>query len=598
MDSIDEQTTRWLEESARRLDGDAMAPERAYPEPGGLDERSLRDKQPGSSNPKPADLSFKTADEARDVSAKLDRFQRESLDMKDAVGLDLIKSWRQSQQTSREHVNAQEEYILAAIRLLIEEHAWSPRLFDNASVTYGNTQIDGNTTESVLRVMNELGVRKKLPFGGEVAARWVWESSEELRTSVTGQYEQSSRIVLDGAVPLLRGAGDVAQETRIQARRDLVYAARTFEDFRRSFMVAIARDYFNLLLSQDSIASQERQLESLKQLEVRQAEWFRAGRVPEFEVNLARNNVLNAEASLANLKEQYILSLDRYKVRLGLPVSTRVEILPFELPVPQPEVGLAEAAGLALAYRLDLQNQRDQVDDVKRGVRNAKNALLPDLNLAGNLTLPTDADAREGGVVYEPDDVAYSTALTFGVPLDREVERLQLRAAIISLGRAERDYDKARDDVVLEVRARVREIERARLNLVLAEERVKITQRRQEEQKIKEDEVDTQARVDTANDLLQAERARDQARTDVRNAVLDYLLSTGQLRVKRDGTFEPLPGMVAGTAPPATDAPPPDVAPPAPPATEPPLSQTAPNADPAPPEEPAVPEPQPSQPPR
>jgi hypothetical protein len=56
--------------------------------------------------------------------------------------------------------------------------------------------------------------------------------------------------------------------------------------------------------------------------------------------------------------------------------------------------------------------------------------------------------------------------------------------------------------------------------------------------------------VDTANALRDAERARDQARTDLRNSILDYLLATATLRVQRDGTFEMLPGMEAGSEPP------------------------------------------------
>lgn len=540
---IDERTHQMLRESAERLAGNATHPELSYPLPDGLDDPELRNKRPASTNPSAGDLEFSTADEARDVKTRLEGLQDQDLIPAEPQKLDLPEIFKQSQLTAREHLNAQEDYTLTAIRLLIEQHLFSPRLFNDTTLSYSNTQVDGANTDNVLSIMNELGVRQRLPFGGEVAARWVWLASEDLRSRVTGQYEQSSAIVLDGNVPLLRGAGDVAQESLIQARRNLVYAARSFEDFRRTFLVSIARDYFNLLLQQDGIDSQERQLESLRSLEQRQREWNEAGLLPEFEVNLARNNVLNAEANLANARESYILAVDRFKVRLGIPPEVKVEILPFELPIPEPDTSLDEATQLALAYRLDLQNQRDQLDDAARSVRNAKNDLLPDLNLAGSVRFPTDADEREGGAVYEPDDTQFNASVTFGLPLDREIERLQLRSAIIGLQRSQRDYEQFRDNLVLDVRARVREIERARFNLTLAEERVKITERRAEEQKIKEDEVDTQSLVDTANDLLQAEQARDQARTDVRNAVLDYLLATGQLRVQRDGRFDPLPGM-------------------------------------------------------
>ncbi|MBZ0171615.1 MAG: TolC family protein, partial [Phycisphaerales bacterium] len=46
---------------------------------------------------------------------------------------------------------------------------------------------------------------------------------------------------------------------------------------------------------------------------------------------------------------------------------------------------------------------------------------------------------------------------------------------------------------------------------------------------------------DAERELNEARNARDQALTDLRNAVLNYMLTTGQLRVTPDGDFHPLP---------------------------------------------------------
>jgi hypothetical protein len=62
-------------------------------------------------------------------------------------------------------------------------------------------------------------------------------------------------------------------------------------------------------------------------------------------------------------------------------------------------------------------------------------------------------------------------------------------------------------------------------------------------QKLNEAEVQPQEIVDTENDLLRAENARDAAQTALRTAILQYLLETDQLRVARDGTLQRLPGM-------------------------------------------------------
>ena len=87
-------------------------------------------------------------------------------------------------------------------------------------------------------------------------------------------------------------------------------------------------------------------------------------------------------ASLAT----FIVSLGRFKIHLGLSVEEPIVLKPFELSVPQPDVTMEQAAAAALTYRLDLQNLLDQADDAKRGVRNARNALLPDLNIGTRWT--------------------------------------------------------------------------------------------------------------------------------------------------------------------------------------------------------------------
>lgn len=532
-----------MREKVETIGGGAISPDRKWvdrvqqPSVG----RSLVDKNPPTSNPSAEKLSFAVADEQRDIAARLAAHeQTEESDQARVMGLPTVL--QQCQATAREHLSAEEDFILSGIRLLVERHRFDIQFFASSSATYSDIHTDGSR-DMALHVVNSLAAKKQLPFGGSVAATWIWDALENLRNLTTNRYTQSSRLVLEGNIPLLRGFGDVAQEGLIDAERGMVYAARDFENFRRQFLVSIARDYFALLQQTDGIESQKRQLESLKQLESRQRAWYDAGRIPEFEVNLATNNVLQAEAALTNLIESHILTLDRFKVRMGIPVREPVRIDVTDFSVPEPDISLDHATDLALDYRLDLQNQRDRLDDSARAVANARNNLLPDLNLGGSITLPTKAGVREGGSVYETDDAQYTAMATLNLPLDRMNERLALRQSIIAQGRAQRDYDKFRDDLILDVRARTREIERARLNLRLAEERVKINLRRKEEQDLKPDELDTQKQVDTANDIRNSERDRDQARADIRNSVLDFLLATGQLRVRRDGQFQPLPGM-------------------------------------------------------
>lgn len=542
---MDARTRRLLDERTALIGAGDTAPKREFGD--ARAERSPFEvsKTPPTVNPPASELRFDVADEARDVAARLDAYAKRAERGPagtEPLKLSLAEAFRIAQRSSSEYLRAEEEYIFAAIRLLIERHLWGPRLFNDTSVTVAG-QGDEGDFRSAVAVINDLRVTKRLPYGGEVEAAWVWRATEQLRETVGGRYRQSSELVFSGNVPLLRGAGLVAQESLIQAERDLIYRARDFESFRRAFLVSIAADYFDLLQSQAQIANERQRLASLARIAEAQRAKFEAGRIAAFHANIAANDVLEATASLAGQMEGYILQLERFKIRLGLDPSVPVELDPGTLTVPEPEVSLDQATEYALTYRLDLQNRRDQLDDARRAVANARNRLLPDLNLNGSVGIPTDPDAREGGLAFQGEELSYQAGVTFGLPLDRETERLSLRQAIIALEQNRREYERFRDEVAVGVRQAVRNIDLARFQLRLAEERVRVNEQRVEELRLKSDEVDTQTQVDAANNLQQSRNALDQARTALRNAVLNYLRDSGQLRVRRDGTFEPLPGM-------------------------------------------------------
>lgn len=537
-------------------------------------------KDPGTTNPAVSELSFTPAAEARDVEQRLTQMWRETgsyiepavakplidsniegqepgmgaspgdvsqatpegPDPAGSLSVDLLEAWKLAQRTAREHKNQEDSYLLSAIALLLERNQWTPRLSNRTNVGVSAIGTDGRYDNAV-RLVNDLRVTQRLPYGGEAEAAWVWDATEQLRSSVTEQYQQASRFIASASIPLLRDAGLIAQESLIQAERDLIYSARDYERFRRSFLVDIANDYFQLVQLKAQIGNQERSRESLQKLVEATNALFEAGRVKAFDKNIAVSNLQSAQSSLLSLREQYALTLDRFKVRLGLPVDQPVVIRGLEFEVVEPDIPLSEATGLALSYRLDLQNQRDRLDDSRRAVANARNQLLPGLDFSGGVTVPTDSDTREGGVYLDFDETQYNAGLTFDLPLDRRDEALRLRQSQIQLERAKRDYDRARDDVVVSVRSSLRSIELARAQLRLAEQRVQINEQRLDEQNLKKDIVTPQEIVDSQNELLQSENQRDQARTDLRNAILNYLLASDQLRVSRDGTFESLPGM-------------------------------------------------------
>lgn len=546
MDSIDRSVDRLVKARSEALGGGAVAPQprklTVYESgPTGSAREVVTEERPPSQNPDAGDLAYAEADtDPKAVLARLDSYSA----MPDSVrALDLEGSFRTAQQTGREYRSAEEEYLLAAIRLLVEQHRWGPRLFDDIRANVDGTG-DNGTYQSALRVINELRATQRLPYGGEVEARLITQATQQL-TGVAGeQYEQASQLVLGANVPLLRGAGTVAREDIIQAERDLVYAARGFEDFRRRHLVDIARDYFALVAQQSFIRNQEQRLDSVIRLQERTTALVQAGRESAFRARNVEQNVLTSRNSLISARENYLLALDRFKVRLGMAVDEAIRIEPVSLELPDPDIGVARAAELALLYRLDFQNARDQNDDARRRVDNARNDLLPDLNITAQTTLNTDKDRNRGRFDFDLKDTDYAAGVLLSLPLDRQIERLNLRGSMIQLQRQVRETDELRDTIILNARRAVREIDRARNALVLLSKAVEINQLRNEELDLRSDEVEPQEKLDAENELLQSRNDYQDALRDLRIAILEYLLQTGQLRVGPDGTFKALEGMV------------------------------------------------------
>ena len=436
---------------------------------------------------------------------------------------------------AQEYRFAEYEYLSTTLSLLNELHLWGPRFFESVSVTTDADSTDG-FYETSLSVVHDFEITHRLPYGGSVSATALTNFADAVHTA-TSSNTKGTTVGLALDLPLLRGSGTVARETLIQSKRNLIYGARTFERFRRTFFRSIAGDYLNLVVQRQSLANAQRGVESLRQLAGRQKALYESGRTRLYDSADAENQALASVARLSQSWERYRLAIDRFKVKIGWPIKKLVRIEPATLGLRPLEVEMKTAVSQALQYRLDLQTEENQVGDAYRRVQNAKNGMLSDLDVTASASLPSEDGDITG---FDGREVDYLVGVTFGVPLDRERDRINLRQQQILLERAKRSLRTSKESVAIEVRSSLRNIEVYQFTLDLQERNVEIAQLGLNSINADPDRVSVLDQTRAISELQSAQDARDSARRDLELSIVDFLLQAGQLRVQQNGNMYPI----------------------------------------------------------
>ncbi len=441
---------------------------------------------------------------------------------------DLFAALGYATQHGRLYATQMEELYLGALDVTLQRHLFSTVPFAQTSVQYVGGQADIGYRSALTATANA-GVRQRLPYGGEIVAQTLVQFVDALHGNVTDG--ESASVALSGSLPLLRGAGLVNLEGLISSERELVYRVRDFEDFRRSFAVDISTLYFRLLTLQQSVNNRVENYANLAALLERTRALFEAGRLNFLEVQRSEQALLSAENIVLSARESYQNALDDFKIRVGMPVVERLEVVPVELDVTVPDIESRDVIALAEQYRLDLQTARDRVDDARRQIAVSKNGLLPDLALSGQ----TQVGNRGGTPAksFDTRSLNYTAGLTLDLPLDRLAERNVYRRSLIGFDRAQRGFVDLRDRIAADVRQAVRGIRVAESSLRIQRQSILLAQRRLDfaNELLRKGTVNARDVVEAQGSLLAAQDAYDEARSDLQVQVLQFLRETGTLRV-------------------------------------------------------------------
>jgi outer membrane protein TolC len=444
-------------------------------------------------------------------------------------------------QHSRAYRDQMETLYSAALDVTLQRHLFDPAVSVTQSFnvddhlnrnliggTSGNA-IYGYKVNAAMTAQTTAQVSQKLPYGGNVTAQAIVGFVDAL--SANAENGETAQLSLQGSLPLLRGAGMVNLEGLINSERQLIYRVRAFEQYRRDFAVNIASEYFRLLTTQQNAINRRLNLLNADNLTERTEAMYDNGRISFLDVQRSLQSQLDAQTQLISSEDSYQAALDSFKLAIGMPLDERLEVVPVELDVPIPKYRESDATAMAFKYRLDLRTAADQVEDAQRGVANARNGLLPDVNLTGQIT----GGSFTGTPASSLDDrtLDYSAGISIGLPIDRLAERNTLRRALLSFDKSQRTYAQLKDQIAADIRDAIRAIPTAAVTEQIQQRGIELAQRRLEfsNELMRQGKASALEVVDSQTSLLNAQDQHAQAKATLYIRVLEFLRDTGTLRL-------------------------------------------------------------------
>lgn len=468
---------------------------------------------------------------------------------------------------SRTYQSQKETVFQTALRLDLERNSFRS-IWSGVVDTSASTNLGVSTETTGIVNQDSLSVSKQFKNGSQ----FLGLLAVDLAKLLSGSRDSSTGISLDTSlsIPLLRGSSQfVVTEPLTQAQRDVVYSIYRFERFKRTFSVQIASDYLSVLQQMDRVDNAVENYKRVVASTRRARRLADAGRLPEIQVDQSVQDELRARNSWISAIQSFELSLDRFKISLGLPTDAQIQLdtnefrvllsstryaqylnptqtnektktpaadAPVVLDPPSMsdagpmELDEADAILIALMNRLDLRATVGEIVDAQRGVAIAADNLRADITLLGSASLGESrslSSASSDDAQLRTDRGFYSLLLGIDLPFERTSERNSYRNALIGYEQTIRQFQDAEDQVKLDVRSILRNLLEARESIKIQAESVRVAQRR-----VDSTDLFLQAGRAEIRDLLEAQNALNSAQNALTSAVVNYRI--GELELQRD----------------------------------------------------------------
>ena len=431
---------------------------------------------------------------------------------------DLIACLDVAAENSRDYQTEREILYLTSLDLTLERWEFSVQ----ETGTFGAFLSGQGNEAQDTGLLSNFGLSKLFMTGLSVVGNVGLDLVRDVSTG--DGWDAVSNLSLNITQPFLRGFGeDIVGEPLTQAEQDVLYAARDYERFRRTFAFDVASRFFRILQQEDTLENEKQNHASLTTLRERNEAFEEAGLQSDIQVDQARQDELRAESRVIDARRRLLSLRDDFKFFLGLPIETelaldRGDYLDIERwEALQYEFDEAQVAAIALRERLDYKTDLDRVIDAQRKI----NVAADDLRAGLDFVAVGEATSVEGRPFdYNGNDFDWTLSLNFDAPVNLLPERNVYRASLIALDVAQRQAMASADDIVRDVRDELRLLIAAEENYEIQRGAVVLAERR-----VESSELNLEAgRADT-RDVLESQEALIQARNAAVAALTEYILA-------------------------------------------------------------------------
>lgn len=417
-----------------------------------------------------------------------------------------------------------------------------------------------NATKSELTLAN-VGVRQLLPTGGSYQLRFnnMRRSSNDRFTFVDPSY--GSELGFNFTQPLLRDFGvDVTRRGIHIARNTLGISKEAFRDRVSQSIFDVEQAYLDLIYTRRNLDVRRQSLVLARDQDRITQIRIDVGAAAPLDILEPRVAIAQREEDLITAEALVRTAEDRLRRQMNLPPEEWDRpIIPDEQMASNSAILDSEAAvARAMELRPELRQANLVVANRRIQNRYARNQILPQLDLTIDYgysglgpELITDPETGEvigtrGGYgealsqVSTLDFPSWSAGLNFGVPIRNVAARAEARRSELDIERTVAEMELLRQDIALEVRQAVRDIETAERQISAARASREAAERNVDaERKRYENGMSTNFDVlRVQQDLSDAKIRELNAVVGHRKAVATYHRAVGDLAEARDIAVE------------------------------------------------------------